>query len=225
MSKTFEIVYMDPASLKPYEMNAKKHDESQIRDLANAIKKRGFDQPITVDKDNVIITGHGRREASLLAGLEKVPVIVRSDLSDDEVRAKRLEDNRLASTDYDAIKLQQELEGLVLSDVEVIGFDERELAVLVGSMTDEMKDDALVMDLGIESERQKDEHAEIGREVAAEELRVIDVLGFKTLPAGSALVVGDFLSHMEESTGESGAAAFVAYAKRVSEDSVAEIGE
>jgi ParB-like chromosome segregation protein Spo0J len=215
---------MDPASLKPYAMNAKKHDESQIRDLANAIKKRGFDQPITVDKDNVIITGHGRREASLLAGLKNVPVIVRSDLSDDEVRAKRLEDNRLASTDYDAIKLQQELEGLVLSDVEVIGFDERELAVLVGSMTDEMKDDALVMDLGIESERQKDEHAEIGREVAAEELRVIDVLGFKTLPAGSALVVGDLLSHMEEITGESGAAAFVAYAKKVSEDSCMEIG-
>lgn len=127
MTKNFEIVYRNPAELIPYEMNAKKHDEQQIRDLAAAIKKRGFDQPITVDKHDVIITGHGRREAALLAGLERVPVIVRDDLSEEEVKAKRLEDNRLASIDYDAIKLQQELESLVLGEVEVFGFEEREL--------------------------------------------------------------------------------------------------
>jgi hypothetical protein len=75
-------------------------------------------------------------------------VIVRDDLSDEEVKAKRLEDNRLASIDYDAIKLQKELESLVLGDVEVFGFDERELNVLVGSMTEEMDTGALVMDLG-----------------------------------------------------------------------------
>lgn len=139
MTKNFEIVYRNPVELIPYEMNAKKHDEQQIRDLAAAIKKRGFDQPITVDKHDVIITGHGRREAALLAGLERVPVIVRDDLSEEEVKAKRLEDNRLASIDYDAIKLQQELESLVLGDVEVFGFEERELNVLVGSMTEEME--------------------------------------------------------------------------------------
>lgn len=77
-----------------------------------------------------------------------MPVIVRDDLSDEEVKAKRLEDNRLASIDYDAIKLQKELESLVLGDVEVFGFDERELNVLVGSMTEEMDTGALVMDLG-----------------------------------------------------------------------------
>lgn len=64
------------------------------------------------------------------------------------MKAKRLEDNRLASIDYDAIKLQKELESLVLGDVEVFGFDERELNVLVGSMTEEMDTGALVMDLG-----------------------------------------------------------------------------
>ncbi len=216
MTKKFEIVYRDPADLIPYEMNAKKHDEQQIRDLAAAIKKRGFDQPITVDKNDVIITGHGRREAAIFAGLERVPVIVRDDLSDDEVRAKRLEDNRLASIDYDAIKLQKELESLVLDDIEVFGFEERELNVLVGSMTEEMDTDSLVIDLSEETKRQKDEHTEISREVAAEEVRVVDVLGFKTLPAGSAIVVGDLLAHMEEMTGESGVDAFVAYAEKIS---------
>ncbi|EJE0155980.1 ParB N-terminal domain-containing protein [Escherichia coli] len=221
MTKKFEIVYRDPADLIPYEMNAKKHDEQQIRDLAAAIKKRGFDQPITVDKRDVIITGHGRREAAIFAGLERVPVIVRDDLSDDEVRAKRLEDNRLASIDYDAIKLQKELESLVLDDIEVFGFEERELNVLVGSMTEEMDTDSLVIDLGEETKRQKDEHTEISREVAAEEVRVVDVLGFKTLPAGSAIVVGDLLAHMEEMTGESGVDAFVAYAEKISSGEMA----
>ncbi|HBH9231404.1 TPA: ParB N-terminal domain-containing protein [Escherichia coli] len=221
MTKKFEIVYRDPADLIPYEMNAKKHDEQQIRDLAAAIKKRGFDQPITVDKNDVIITGHGRREAAIFAGLERVPVIVRDDLSDDEVRAKRLEDNRLASIDYDAIKLQKELESLVLDDIEVFGFEERELNVLVGSMTEEMDTDSLVIDLGEETKRQKDEHTEISREVAAEEVRVVDVLGFKMLPAGSAIVVGDLLAHMEEITGESGVDAFVAYAEKISSGEMA----
>lgn len=221
MTKKFEIVYRDPADLIPYEMNAKKHDEQQIRDLAAAIKKRGFDQPITVDKNDVIITGHGRREAAIFAGLERVPVIVRDDLSNDEVRAKRLEDNRLASIDYDAIKLQKELESLVLDDIEVFGFEERELNVLVGSMTEEMDTDSLVIDLGEETKRQKDEHTEISREVAAEEVRVVDVLGFKTLPAGSAIVVGDLLAHMEEMTGESGVDAFVAYAEKISSGEMA----
>ena len=218
MSTPFEIVYLDPKTLVPYEANAKKHDQTQIRDLAAAIAKRGFDQPITVDKDMVIITGHGRREAAIFAGLELVPVIIRADLDEVSVRAKRLEDNRLASTDYDAIKLQKELEELVLGDEVVIGFDERELSVLVGSMTEDMATDSLVLDLGHESVRQHEEHEEISREVAESELRVIDVLGFKTLPAGSALVVGDLLAHMEEVTGESGAEAFVAYAKRVCEE-------
>ena len=59
------------------------------------------------------------------------------------------------------------------------------------------------------------------REVAAEEVRVVDVLGFKTLPAGSAIVVGDLLAHMEEITGESGVDAFVAYAEKVSSGELA----
>ncbi|MCP6745096.1 chromosome partitioning protein ParB, partial [Klebsiella pneumoniae] len=80
--------------------------------------------------------------------------------------------------------------------------------VLVGSMNEEMDTGALVMALGEETERQKAAHTEISREVAAEEVRVVDVLGFKTLTAGSAIVVGDLLSHMEEITGESGVDAF-----------------
>lgn len=218
MSKQFKIVYRDPNTLIPYEENAKIHNEAQIKALAEAINKRGFDQPITVDKSDVIITGHGRREAAILAGLKRVPVIVRDDLSDDEVRAKRLEDNRLSSTDYDAIKLQKELHDLVKDDIDVFGFDERELNVLVEDMTAEMDTDSLVFDLSDEAERQRDEHREISAEVASGETKITDLLGFKAVPASVGIVVGDLMAYMEEKTGEFGMDAFISYAEIVSKE-------
>lgn len=210
---TFEIVYIDPNELVPYERNAKKHDENQIRDLASAIKKRGFDQPITVDANLVIITGHGRREAAIVAGLSSVPVIVRDDLSEDEVRAKRLEDNRLASTDYDAILLQHELDEVLKGGEDVYGFSERELSVLATDMTEFMATDDIVDDLGIETERSRAEHESVTASVAAEEVRLVDAFGFKTLPAGSAILIGDFMALIEGVTGKRGNEALIAHAK------------
>lgn len=211
---TFEIVYLDPKTLIPYERNAKKHDAQQIKDLAAAIRKRGFDQPITVDADLVIITGHGRREAAILAGLAVVPVIVRADLNEEEVKAKRLEDNRLASTDYDAMLLQNELDTLLKGGEDVFGFTERELSVLATDMTEYMATSDLVDDLGIETERARAEHDSVTESVAGEEIRLTDAFGFKALPAGSAILIGDFMALIEGTTGERGAAALVAYAQQ-----------
>ncbi|MFV8944307.1 ParB/Srx family N-terminal domain-containing protein (plasmid) [Moellerella wisconsensis] len=218
MEHKFEIVYLDPRTLTPYAKNAKKHNEQQIKDLAEAIKKRGFDQPITVDKDMVIITGHGRTEASIFAGLKLVPVIIRDDLSEKEVAAKRLEDNRLSSTDYDALLIQEELKGLIDDDIAVYGFSERELSVLVEDMTAHISTEDLVTDLASETERQRDEHEEVTREVAKSDVRLVDVMGFKSLPASVAIEVGDLLSHMEEVTGKEGVDAFVAFAQKISKE-------
>jgi len=213
--KDIKIQYLDPRTLVPYEENAKKHDEDQIRDLAEAITKRGFDQPITVDAKMVIITGHGRREAAIFAGLAQVPVIVRADLTPNEVRAKRLEDNRLASTDYDAMKLQKELSKLIESDMAVIGFTDRELSVLARDMTADMNVDGLIADLHAETERQQDEHDAISATVAGGTARITDVLGFREIPMADAIDVGDMLAHMEDVTGLAGVQAFLAYAKKI----------
>ena len=224
MEKSFKIQYLDPRTLIPYEKNAKKHDERQIKDLAAAITNRGFDQPITGDKHRVIITGHGRREAALLAGLATVPVIVRDDLSETAVRAKRLEDNRLASIDYDAVRMQEELSDLLKDeDTEIYGFDDRELKVFIEDLTEKMADDTLIDDLNEEAQRQREEHKSITEEVAGGRTRIIDILGFKDVPTSDAIVVGDLLAWMEEETGLLGEAAFLAYAARVSEG-VAEHG-
>lgn len=64
--------------LKPYENNAKRHGKKQIERLAASIKEFGFVSPILIDKNNVIIAGHGRFEAAYTLGMEKVPHFVMS---------------------------------------------------------------------------------------------------------------------------------------------------
>ena len=87
--------------VKPYEANTKTHPKEQIDKIVASIQRFGFDQPIVVDANGVIIKGHGRRLAAIQMNLKKVPVVVRDDLSRDEVRAARIADNQVAKSDDD----------------------------------------------------------------------------------------------------------------------------
>jgi ParB-like nuclease domain len=105
-----EVVYRNPAELTPYAQNAKRHSNTQVDRLAGIIARFGFDVPIVVDGDGVIVKGHARREAALRLKMEKVPVVVRSDLTEHELMAARIADNRVAEgQEYDVEKLQLEL--------------------------------------------------------------------------------------------------------------------
>jgi DNA modification methylase len=125
--KTFDprIEWRDPAALTPYSNNAKTHPTEQIDKIAASIASFGFDQPIVVDGDGVIIKGHGRREASLRLGLDQVPVFVRHDLSVTDIKAARLADNRTAQSPWDEEALRLELEALMEEDFDLslTGFD------------------------------------------------------------------------------------------------------
>jgi len=125
--KSFEpqIEWRDPNGLTPYSNNAKTHPREQVDKIAASIAGFGFDQPIVIDTDGVIIKGHGRREASLRLGLSKVPVLVRDDLSVAEIKASRLADNKTAESPWDEEILRLELEALVGTDFDVslTGFD------------------------------------------------------------------------------------------------------
>ena len=81
-----KIVERNIDELIPYERNQKKHDDKQIRNVANSIKRFGWQQPIVVDKKDVVIIGHCRLLAAKLLKLSKVPVTVADDLTEDEVR-------------------------------------------------------------------------------------------------------------------------------------------
>ena len=136
--KTFDprMVWRDPATLTPYSNNAKTHPTEQIDKIAASIAAFGFDQPIVVDTDGVIIKGHGRREASLRLGLDKVPVLVRDDLSVAEIKAARLADNRTARSPWDEDLLRVELEALMEHDFDLglTGFDLQEIDELLAAV-------------------------------------------------------------------------------------------
>lgn len=111
-------------SIKPYVNNPRDNDDA-INAVANSIHEFGWQQPIVVDKDNVIIAGHTRYKAAQSLGLKEVPVVVASNLSDQQVRAYRLADNKTAElADWDTKKLDEELQDILDIDMTDFGFDE-----------------------------------------------------------------------------------------------------
>lgn len=117
-----KVIQMKIEQLKPYENNPRKNDGA-VDVVANSIKEFGFKVPIIVDKNNVIVAGHTRYKASKKLGLKEVPVIVADDLTDEQVKAFRLADNKVGEiSEWDFHLLDIEIEGLNL-DMKMFGFD------------------------------------------------------------------------------------------------------
>lgn len=111
--------------LKPYANNPRNND-SAIEAVANSIREFGFKVPIVIDKNNVIVAGHTRWKAANMLGLDKVPCIVADDLTDEQIKAFRLADNKVAElATWDFEKLETELAQLA-DDFEMtdFGFDD-----------------------------------------------------------------------------------------------------
>lgn len=111
------------SELKEYENNPR-HNESAVDAVAASIENFGFKVPIVIDKDNVIIAGHTRLKAAQKLGLEKLPCIVADDLTEEQVKAFRVADNKTAElAEWDIEKLESELAELQDFDMEQFGFD------------------------------------------------------------------------------------------------------
>lgn len=109
-------------TIKPYENNPRDNDDA-VGGVAESIKSFGWQQPIVVDKNNVIIVGHTRYKAAQKLNLKEVPIVVADKLSDDQVKAYRLADNKTGENAiWDNKKLIKELDGL--SDQLYTGFKE-----------------------------------------------------------------------------------------------------
>ena len=173
--KPINIQMRDIDSITPYELNAKIHDSVQVGRISKSIAEFGWDQPIVVDKNGVIIKGHGRRLAAIQLGLTHVPVLVRDDLDDEQVRAARLADNRVAIGDVDSDLLQQELASL---DFDLDGiFDKKELDFMVADLA-EMNIDSIVLDLDAAVEEQAEETMKKIAETDVRSVRIDKELGF-----------------------------------------------
>ena len=121
--------------LIPYEGNARIHDEKQIRQIARSIKRFGFNNPILVDEQNVVIAGHGRLAAAQKLGLLQVPVIRLSHLNAKEKKAYILADNRLAEkSSWKHDQLAMELKELSVDadfDLSLTGFETPETDLIL----------------------------------------------------------------------------------------------
>ena len=127
-----KVVYADVKTIKEYENNPRFNNEA-VDSVANSIKEFGFNQPIVVDKDNIIIVGHTRYLAAQKLGLTKVPVIVAENLSEEQARAYRLADNKTGEiSGWDFEKLALELEQIKDIDMGDFGFETHDLGGEIG---------------------------------------------------------------------------------------------
>lgn len=120
------VIELRLSQLKPYERNPRKNDEA-VKYVAESIKQFGFKVPIVVDKNNVIVAGHTRYKAANKLGLQTVPCIVADDLSDEQIKAFRLADNKTGEfAEWDEDLLYEELQELMEMDMamDVFGFEE-----------------------------------------------------------------------------------------------------
>ncbi len=131
---TLTVKWISIETLIPYINNAKQHPPEQIDQIAASIQAFGFNDPIGIDTENVIIEGHGRLLAAQKLGLEKIPVIQLGHLSEAERKAYALAHNKLTlNTGWDLELLRTEFESLKeldFKDLQLTGFREIELSNL-----------------------------------------------------------------------------------------------
>ena len=118
-----QVQWVSPGELHPYAKNAKQHPQTQVDHLANSIREFGWTQPIVVDADNVVVIGHGRLLAAKQLKLDKVPVVRRDDLSEKQIRALRIIDNKIAKSKTDRDILAEELSSIMDMDLDQFGID------------------------------------------------------------------------------------------------------
>lgn len=107
----------------PYENNPRKND-SAVEKVAASIQEFGFKVPIIIDKNNVVVAGHTRLKAAKHLGLKTVPVILADDLTEDQIRAYRLADNKVSGfSTWNFMKLSEEQAQLEDFGMDRFGFE------------------------------------------------------------------------------------------------------
>ena len=179
MEMKLKIEYRKVSDLLPYARNARTHSDAQVSQLAASIKEFGFNNPVAIDADGMILCGHGRVMAAQKLHMAEVPTVCLSHLSETQVKAYILADNKLAlNAGWDNDMLRVELEDLKDSDFDLN---------LTGFSDDELKD-ILVED---PTEVQEDNFDGEPPEVAKSQLGDIWTLGEHRLMCGDSTSEND----------------------------------
>jgi DNA modification methylase len=172
-----QVTYEEIQNLVPYARNARTHSKRQIRQIADSIRIFGFTNPVLVNRSRMIIAGHGRVDAAKLLGMKTVPTICLENLTEDQIRAYILADNRLAEkAGWDNSILAIELQHLISVDVEfdvtITGFEVPEIDLILEEA---------------EGEKEEEEPVEISSGPAVTKPGDIWLLGNHRLVCGDAL--------------------------------------
>lgn len=121
--KKLEIKYIPIDDIKPYKNNPRLNEDA-IPYVMNSIKEFGFKNPIILDKNNVIVAGHTRLESAKKLDMKEVPVIYADDLTEEQIKAFRLADNKVAEKSmWDYTKLDEELDSILDIDMSMFDFE------------------------------------------------------------------------------------------------------
>lgn len=151
-----KVIHSPVATLKPYGRNNRIHTPSSIAKLKSSVATFGFVIPILIDAQGVIIAGHGRYEAAKALGMQTVPTVVADHLSEAEIRALRIADNKLAElSHWDETALQFEMDELMdlsLSgeldfSLDITGFETPEIDIIIAGTSDEAVEPAETVDM------------------------------------------------------------------------------
>ena len=139
------ITNMKISALKEYESNPRLINDEAVDKVAASIKEFGFKVPIIVDENNVIVAGHTRKLAAQSIGMEEVPVTIADDLTEDQIKAFRLADNRVAEfSEWDFEKLEEEINGI---ENDFTGFSAEDIKKMFGDDDEEESFDDVGDDL------------------------------------------------------------------------------
>ena len=130
-----KITYVELNSLKAYQNNPKDHPQKQVHQIADSIKKFGFNNPILIDENDEIIAGHGRYMAAQQLQMETVPVIRLTHLDETQKRVYRLADNKISENggwNKELLALEiSDLEQIYVDDITITGFEQVEINNLI----------------------------------------------------------------------------------------------
>lgn len=127
-----ETINIKLEDIIPYKNNAKKHNRTQINNVAESIKQFGMVQPIVLDKNNEIVIGHCRYEALKKLGEKEAPCVMADDLTEEQIKKLRNLDNKLNESEWDYDLLKFDIEDLDFSDFDIdweipdLDFEEKE---------------------------------------------------------------------------------------------------
>lgn len=152
----FELKIVKIEDIKLYEKNAKNHPEWQIEQIKNSIKEFGYNDPIAIDENNIIVEGHGRYIALKELGYEQIEVLKLSHMSNEQKKAYIIAHNKTCmNTGFNLETLEEELKSISELDLTPTGFTEFEIEDMLNIKNSDIDIDSVLSDIEIEKKEKE----------------------------------------------------------------------